>query len=50
MPEKYIIERPDDCETWFLWDANMGATLKCGSIETVTEYLRDALKGVEDGQ
>ena len=35
--DKYIIDRPENCETWFLWEN--GEVLKTGDLETVMEFL-----------
>jgi len=44
MEEKhYVIEHPEGIDTWFLWDGPIhktGKVIKSGSIETVTNYLK----------
>ena len=44
--KRYTIEKPADCETWFLWEN--GEVLKTGSLETLTDHLcKIELKGPE---
>jgi len=38
--KQYVIDQPDDCETWFLWEGDREEMLASGSLEAVIKGLK----------